>query len=170
MLIDLINFEKVRKAALYSVLLLVTLLLQNTVFSRIAPLGVHALFVPLLVVGVAIFEGSMSGGVFGLVTGFFLDMDMDYTVFFVVLLPTVGYLAGILAEHFINRRFFSFFFLSAAVLVITALLQMFKPLFILGSDLPPLLLTGLLQTLWSLPFTIPLYFPCRAVARRFQKG
>lgn len=170
MLFDLINPQKIRKAAIYSLLLLVTLLLQNTLFSRISVFGVHALFAPLFVLGVAMFEGYMWGGVFGLIAGFFLDISMSYTVFFVVLLPVVGYLTGVLSDCFINRRFFSFFFFSAAVLTVTALLQMFKPLFILGSDFFPLLLTAFLQTLLSLPFTVVLYFPCRAIARRFQKG
>ena len=48
----------VRRTVLYGLYLLAFLVLQNVIFSHIAPLGVRAMFLPALVVAVAMFEGG----------------------------------------------------------------------------------------------------------------
>ena len=65
---------------------------------------------------------------------------------------------------FVNRRFFSFFFVSLAALVLTAVCQMFKFIALTDTNLVPVLITAGLQTLWSLPFAFAIYYPCRAVS------
>ena len=57
----------------------VTLLLQNTVFAHIALFGVHAMFVPAVVVAVGVFEGGTWGAVFGLIAGYFCAMGYPGT-------------------------------------------------------------------------------------------
>ena len=60
-------WERIRRGVLYGLYLLGFLLLQNVVFSHIAPLGVRAMFMPALVAAVALFEGGYRGGLFGLI-------------------------------------------------------------------------------------------------------
>ena len=62
-------WTRIRRTVLYGLYLLAFLLLQNVIFSHIAPLGVRAMFMPALVVAVALFEGGYSGGLFGLAAG-----------------------------------------------------------------------------------------------------
>jgi uncharacterized membrane protein len=64
---DLINKDKVHRALWCALYMAVTLLLQNTVFAHIALFGVHAMFVPAVVVAVGVFEGGTWGAVFGLI-------------------------------------------------------------------------------------------------------
>ena len=59
----------IRRGVLYTLYLLGALILQNVIFSHVAPLGVRAMFMPALVTAVALFEGGRTGGIFGLLRG-----------------------------------------------------------------------------------------------------
>lgn len=167
MIYDLINLDKLRRAVIYGLFMLVVMFFQTTVFASIAPLGVRALFLPVAAVAVGMFEGAVWGGVFGLFLGLLGDIAyVENTVLFTVLFPILGYLSGFIADRFVNKRFFSFFFVCLIALLITAFCQMFRLLVFYGADPLPLIKTALLQTLWSLPFTVPLYLPCRALSQR----
>lgn len=167
MLLDLIDLKKIRRALLYAVCVIVTLGLQDMIFSRVELLGVHALFVPVTVVAIGLFEGGVWGCLFGLVTGYLCDMSFSAnTVLFLVLFAVFGFLAGFLADFLVNRRFLSCAVLSALALFITPLCQI-VPLWIFdGTPLSALLPTACLQALWSLPFIVPAYFAVRAIAAR----
>ena len=122
-LFDLINLKQIRRALLYALCLFVTLNLQHAVFGQIELLGVKAMFVPVLVVAIGLFEGGFWGGMFGLLAGLFCDMaTSDTTVFYTVVLAAEGFLAGLLTAVYINRRFYSYMILSLAALTLTAAL------------------------------------------------
>ncbi len=165
--LELIDFKKIRKALWYLLCVIITISLQNLLFSRIAIFGVHALFVPVIVIAIGVFEGAVWGAALGLVTGYFCDMTMvDNTALFLVLFAAMGFAAGFLTEFLINRRFFSYFVLAVAALLITAICQI-VPLWIFrGTPFLDLLPTVLLQVLWSAPFTVPAYFAVKAVSIR----
>ena len=163
--LELIDFKKIRKALWYLLCVIITISLQNLLFSRVAIFGVHALFVPVIVIAIGIFEGAVWGAALGLVTGYFCDMTMlESTALFMVLFAVLGFAAGFLTEFLINRRFFSFFVLAIAALLVTAICQI-VPLWIFRStpflDLLP---TVLLQVLWSAPFAVPAYFAVKAIS------
>ena len=165
MLLDTINIEKVRRAIVYFGVMLIVLLVQNDILSHIAVFGVHALIAPIAVVAVGFFEGGLWGGVFGLFLGMFSDMNLnDAPVLLTVVFPIIGFLSGSLAVLFVNKRFFSFFFVCLAALVLTAVCQMFRFVAIANTNLLPVLATAGLQTLWSLPFTFAIYYPCRRLS------
>ena len=69
---DLINKEKIHRVLWCALYMAVTVALQTTVFAHIALFGVHAMFVPAVVVAVGMFEGGTWGAVFGLVRVVFL--------------------------------------------------------------------------------------------------
>ena len=167
MLFDLINLDKLRRGILYGGIMLLALFLQNTVLSRITILGVRAMFLPILMVAVGMFEGGVWGGVLGLLTGFLCDMNFqENVVMFTLLFPAIGFFSGVLANYAVNRRFFSFFFLSLTMLLLTGLCQSFHALLFCGAGLAPVARVIFLQALWALPFTVPLYFLCKSLAGR----
>ncbi len=167
MLFDLINWDKLRRAILYGLLIAAALILQTMIFSRVTVLGVRAMFLPLAAVAIGMFEGASWGGAFGLILGLFGDMTYtENTVLFTILFPCIGFFSGVLAEFLVNRRFFSYFFVCLGALALTAACQAFRPLIFHNAEILPLLRTALLQILWSVPFTPLLYFPCKRLAQR----
>jgi hypothetical protein len=165
MLLDLINIERVRRVIVCLGVLLAALFVQNLLLSRVTVLGVRAFITPIAVVAVGFFEGGVWGGAFGLLLGLFSDMNLnDAPVLLTVVFPLLGFLSGALAMFFVNRRFFAFFFVSLAALALTALCQMFRFIAAADTELLPLLTVAALQTLWSLPFTLVIYYPCRKLS------
>ena len=120
---DLINKEKIHRVLWCALYMAVTVALQTTVFAHIALFGVHAMFVPAVVVAVGIFEGGTWGAVFGLVTGYFCAMGYPETgLLFAVLFALIGFGAALLSLV----AFGADGFLVPALLAIVALLLLFR--------------------------------------------
>lgn len=143
----------------YAVFLLLTLVLQNMVFPQIRPLGVCPMVLPAAVIAVGMFEGASWGAIFGLALGIFADMDyVENTVLFTLLLPALAFFAGFVSQFFINRRFFAYMGAAFAACLITAVVQMVGTAASDGWS-ASMLVTVALQTLWSLPPAVLVYFP-----------
>ena len=187
MFLDLVNFTKLKRALLYLAVMLLCLMVQNSILSRVTILGARVMFLPCFAVAVGVFSGAIWGGVFGLITGVLFDMSLlNSTVLFTVALPILGFLAGALMELAFNRRFFPYFCFCALALLLCALLQCANLLLFSGpsvsaaaSQLPTsgalsvaqgtdksrVIVVALLQVLWSLPFAALLYPLCKRVGR-----
>ena len=165
MLWDLINREKLRRALLYLLYMLLCLLAQDSIFANLRLFGVNMLFLPAAVVAVGMFEDGVCGAVFGLVMGFLADISYDNTALFTALFPALGFFSGVLSRWYVNRRFFAYMLVSTLAGAVTAFFQMLG-LLLRGHDFGPMLFTAVVQLVWSLPMAAALYFPCRAIARK----
>ena len=164
---ELINLRRARKAILYLLSIIVTLWLQTMVFSRVVVLGARPFFVPALIVAIGLFEGGVWGGTLGLAAGLGCMLSMAGSpVLFLVLLPALGFLSGLLADFLINRRFVSYLLLAALALLVTALLQALPFWIFRGTAPRPLFTVALLQALWALPLAVPCYFVARGLSAR----
>jgi hypothetical protein len=83
------------------------------------------------------------------------------TVLFTILFPVIGFTVGLLADFYLNRRFFSYAVLAAAALFLSAFAQMFSLLVYRGQGSWMLWRSAILQTLWSIPFIFPAYYICK---------
>lgn len=164
---ELINLRKARKAILYLLCIVVALWLQTMVLSRVIVLRAQPFFLPALIVAIGVWEGGVWGGMLGLAAGLGCMLSMAGSpVLFLVLLPALGFLSGLLADFLINRRFVSYLLLAALALLVTALLQAL-PLWIFRGAAPrPLFTVALLQALWALPLAVPSYFAAKLLAGR----
>ena len=164
---DLIRKDRLRSILLLALYLALTLLLQNTLFAKLRIWGVHAIVLPALMVAVGMFRGPVWGGVFGIFAGVFANMGYpESIVLFILLLPLIGYVSGMLSEHLLTRSLVAFLCMTLGAQLLTALFQFFRLWVFQGADLSALLITGLKQTLVSLPFCIPFFYVSRAVNRR----
>ncbi|MCR5576189.1 MAG: hypothetical protein K6F56_04195 [Oscillospiraceae bacterium] len=153
--LEKIDFSRILRYALF---MLLALMMQNMVLSHIRPLDVCPLILPAVAAAVGMFEGATFGPVFSLIMGYFADMSfVENRVFFLLLLPVLSLLSAFVSQFFINRRFFAFIGLSLLSLLITAVLQILKTM---AGDTwsTQLLLVGIFQTLWSLPFSALAFF------------
>ena len=167
MLLDLINFEKLRRALLHLAVILVVLGLQTLLFSRVRIFGVAPMFVPAVAVAIGLFEGGVWGGTLGLVTGVLCGLRYSGdVVLYAVLFAVIGFLAGLLTQFYVNRCFVSYYALCVAAFVLTAFCQLFPLLAFYGAEPFALLRTALLQVLWSLPFPFLIYFPVKNIVQR----
>lgn len=161
-ILEKINFGKVSRYALY---LIVVLILQNILFTQMRLLGVCPLVLPAVAVAMGMFEGATWGAIFSLVMGIFADMAfIENTIFFTLLFPALSFLAGFVSNYYINRRFFAYMGAAAGGLLITAAAQILKTS-AMDTFSPVMITTGLLQTLWSLPFAALVYYPPSRLSR-----
>ena len=167
MLLEIIDLDKLRRGILYAVIMLCILMVQEMVLSRISLFGVHALIVPIFPVCVGILQGGWWGMLFGLASGMLCDcMFAETRVLFTVLLPFLGFMATAAERFLISRKLVAVFTASVCALLFTAALEIVRMLVLYEASAAALIKTGLLQTLYAVPFIFAIYFPCRALSRR----
>lgn len=155
---------KILKHALFLIILYI---LQSMVFPRLKIHGVCPVILPIAVVGVALFEGSAWGAGFGAAAGMFCDLSFySSPVVFTIFLAFTGLMVGLMADHFLANGFPSYLLASIAALLLTAFLQMFQYLAFQRLPFANLAETALAQTLYSMLFILPLYFPAKKLRRR----
>lgn len=156
---EIFSADNVKRLLKYALYMFLSLVAQNMLFTELRPLGVCPMVLPAVAVAVGMFEGATWGAVFSLIMGIFADMAfIENTVTFTVLFPALSFVTGFVAQFFINRRFFAYMGAALMALLVTGVVQMLKTA-ALDAWSGTMLVTVLLQTLWSLPFAVPAYFP-----------
>ena len=164
MIRDLIDREKLRRAALYLVYILAAVFLQDTCFGSLRLFGMNMMFLPAAAVAIGAFAGGVWGAAFGVVLGFLADISYGYTALFIALFPVMGFFAGVLTRWYVNASLFAYLVMCFAAFAVTALFQMARPAYESG-EIIVLVRDGLIQCVWSLPMAAALYFPCRGIAK-----
>lgn len=165
-----LEWKKLRVILEYAVYMMLVMLLQSLLFSKISILGAKGFIIPAAAVATGIYLGGVRGAVFGIFLGLFTDMSFpETTVLFTVLFPMIGFGAGLASEFYINKSFFAFMIFSTAAILLTGLVQLAAALISGGTEIVAGLVTVLLQTLLSIPPVMLLYLPfrnSRSVMRR----
>ena len=155
------------KVLRYGLFLLVLYILQGLIFSHFKIFGSVPMLFPMAVIGVALFAGINTGGVFGLFAGILCDISLNETAaLFTITYTIIGLLIGTLSESVITRSMLSYCILSLLALMLTAFFQMFSLLFFVGERPELLVETAVIQTLVSLIFLFPIYAVTRLIIRR----
>ena len=111
------------------------------------------------------------GGAFGLLCGILCDAALGGGgLLFTVALTVMGFLCGFLGDFILARGFPSYLMLSAGVLLLSAFIQMFRLLVFDHAPVWLLIRTGLMQSLASALFILPLYFCVRRALRAWRRG
>jgi len=157
---------------LHALLLVLVYIFQSMIFPYLRLAGLAPLLMPIVSTGVAVYEGRDAGGIMGIFAGIFCDVSFNKPVgVFTVLLTVLGLVVGTFADTVITRVFATYFLSCVAVLTISALVQMFPLVFLLDATVPihTLMSTAIQQTVYSLVFTIPIWFFVRALGKRAQR-
>ena len=145
--------------------------LQSAVFSRLHIFGVSPLLLPLVAVGAGLLGSSGCGGAFGLLCGILCDAALGGGgLLFTVALTVMGFFSGFLGEFLLARGFPSYLLLSVGALLLSAFLQMFRLLVFDHVPAWGLIRVGLLQSLASAVFILPLYFCLRRALRAWRRS
>jgi len=165
MLLDLIDFSRLRRAILYFLMLAVLFLLQDHLTARLTIYGVKPMLIPAAVVGIGLFDGGLWGGFMGLAAGYFMDMGYpEHVCLFAVLFAALGFFIGVLGKYLLHRGLISYLVMFTLSMAVITFCQMFRYLFFISVDPWPVVNTGVVQLLWSIPWAIPVYFPCKSIA------
>lgn len=163
-------FEKKKnihiKILVWFVYLLIAYILQATVFTRLTLWGVKPLLLPIVVVGAAIFDGRVTGGVVGIAAGMLCDLSFnEATIVFTLTLALVGLFTGYLAETVLVRSFLTHTVMALFALAVCAAVQVFGLVFVYRTPFAVLFDTVFRQTAVSLILSVPLFCVSRAITR-----
>lgn len=156
---EIIKKIDVKRLLLYGLYMLLSLMTQNMLFTRLRIFGVCPMILPAVAVAVGMFEGATWGAIFSLIMGVFADMAfVENTICFTVTFPAIAFAAGFVAQFYVNRRFFAYMGITLLALLATGTVQLLKTA-ALDYWAPSMVTTVLLQTLWSMPPAVLAYFP-----------
>lgn len=145
-------------------------LLQMLFLDQIRLLQAHPFLLPMLISTAAIYEGSLPGGVFGLLLGLCCDLLLSSgpTVWFYTIAFTLSALAAaMLAKYLISPGFLC---AAAGAILSFALTDLLRfSLYAVQSRMSPLLLLlAGKELLLSLPFVLPVNALFRRIHCRFS--
>lgn len=167
MLFDLIDLTLLRRAVLYALLLGALFLTQDLLLAHLPLFGVRPLLLPAACAAVGLYDGGLWGGIFGLAAGALSAMGGGGgAVMLPLSLGAVGFFSGVLGQYLFRRGLVSCLVLSLGALALVTFCQMFRFLFFTDTDNAAVWRVGLLQIAWSLPWSVPISFPCRAIAEQ----
>ena len=107
--------------------------LEQSTFLNIGEFSAKPMLVVLCFSAIAVFENEITGMIFGIVSGIFLDMIFGVPIgLCAVLLCFLGYVIGVITTYFIKPNLFVFWSISA-VTVFAVLLLRFLFFYVLKS-------------------------------------
>ncbi|MBR3554905.1 MAG: hypothetical protein IKN89_03240 [Oscillospiraceae bacterium] len=163
--------ETLRSILGMAIIMLLCYFLQSAFFSRLLIFGAAPLLLPLAAVAAGLLGSPGWGGGFGLLCGILCDAALGGGgLLFTVALTVMGFFSGFLGDFILARGFPSYLLLSVCALLLSAFIQMFRLLVFDHAPVWPLVRTGLLQSMASAIFILPLYFCVRRALRSWRRG
>ena len=161
-MLNRIDFKKLRVFLEYAVYLLLAMLLQGLLFSRLSIFGVKGFVLPAAVVAAGMYLGGVRGAVFGICPGLVTDMSYTESSFmYTIVFALIGFGAGFASEFYINKSFLVFMVMSVIAVLLSGLAQYLAAVIFGGAELVQGIVTVLLQTALSIPPMALLYLPFR---------
>lgn len=161
-MLNRIDFKKLRVFLEYAVYLLLAMLLQGLLFSRLSIFGVKGFVLPAAVVAAGMYLGGVRGAVFGICLGLVTDMSYTESSFmYTIVFALIGFGAGFASEFYINKSFLVFMVMSVIAVLLSGLAQYLAAVIFGGAELVQGIFTVLLQTALSIPPMALLYLPFR---------
>ncbi len=161
-MLNRIDFKKLRVFLEYAVYLLLAMLLQGLLFSRLSIFGVKGFVLPAAVVAAGMYLGGMRGAVFGICLGLVTDMSYTESSFmYTIVFALIGFGAGFASEFYINKSFLVFMVMGVIAVLLSGLAQYLAAVIFGGAELVQGIVTVLLQTALSIPPMALLYLPFR---------
>lgn len=161
-----IKMRTVYSVILHAVYIFLIYVLQAGVFSRLPLLGLVPLLLPVSVAGIAMTEGLDAGGICGIFAGMLCDVAFNQpTMVYTIALTIVGLGIGYLSETVFARSFVSYLAANAIALIFVSIIQGFSLVFFRGQSVMPVMLSAVFQTVYSLVYSVPLYFAAKALGR-----
>ena len=161
-MLNRIDFKKLRVFLEYAVYLLLAMLLQGLLFSRLSIFGVKGFVLPAAVVAAGMYLGGVRGAVFGICLGLVTDMSYTESSFmYTIVFALIGFGAGFASEFYINKSFLVFMVMSVIAVLLSGLAQYLAAVIFGGAELIQGIVTVLLQTALSIPPMALLYLPFR---------
>lgn len=160
------NRQAIRKWALYAGFGLLMMLLQEYLLARFRIAGVHPLLGGVLTGVVAMLEGGIGGGAFGLYVGVLQDAaSVGPEGYYAFLYLVCGTAAGLISEYLFRKNFFSAMLWSFAVTAVSTLIFFVLFYLITGRAEPSAIWrTALPEILYSTMMFPLVYFPARRIA------
>jgi rod shape-determining protein MreD len=156
---------------LHAVLLMTVYAFQSMIFPYLRLYGLVPLLLPLVSTGAAVYQGRVAGGTTGLFAGILCDVSLNEPVgVFTLLLTLTGIVIGTLTDTVLVRGFVTYLLSCAAVLAVAAFVQLFPLMFFQGIAATPLFVVLFRQTVYSLAFSLPIWFFARSLGRRSARG
>jgi len=155
---------------LHALLLITAYVFQGMIFTFVRLGGLVPLLLPIVVAGVALYEGRYVGGIMGLFAGILCDISFNNPIgTFTVFLTLAGLAIGTLADMVVVRGFVTYYIACGATLVLSAIVQMLPLMMLQDVPLGLLLGTAIPQTLYSLALAFPFWFSVRALGKRAER-
>ena len=159
-----IKLEKLRVLLLYALYLIVTLMLQSLLFSRLSFFGVRGFILPAAAVAAGMYLGGVRGAVFGLCLGVLSDLGFtESTVMYTLVFTCIGFAVGFMAEFYLNNSFPAYMLFSVLALLVTGAVQLLCAMILHSAEFFPGLGAVLLQTVISIPPVMLMYLPFRSL-------
>jgi len=157
---------------LHTLFIMVIYVIQGVIFPYMRLNRLVPLLLPIACTGIALYEGRYAGGITGLFAGILCDVSFNQPAgVFTVLLTMTGLIIGTLADTVILRGFVTYYISCAAVLIVSAFVQMFPLMVMRTYDIPlqSLLSTAIQQTIYSLILAFPIWFFVQSLGKRTDR-
>ena len=165
------KYDRLWKTLMYVFYLFLLTLLQLTLMPELKLFGVHPFLFPAFVAMIAVLEGQVMGGAFGLMAGLCADALLPAVPFFFVLIfLCCGVVVGQLSRYLYRKNLVAMLLWSGVIHFVSNILFFFVFFFVPGrAGVAAFSAVSLPEILFSLLLVPLLYLPIRANHRHWME-